>query len=329
MSADLIKAALKEILAEKQDHVAGSIAHQRMERAEAALRSVQLPLSQAMCALIESGQEEDDDAGWLAEHHARKAGMLPQPQEAIPADCDVRKIMLRVDPGEDGQGVEVYARNVGGVEALLRDLGGKVEEAHASQLALSAGTQDAGAQMHASRPESRSGSEDKAVLALPTGSVHADSELLAAFNSADTVIDGLHEVIKIAVASPAVAQPVADERENIILRRLLMQRVASLPYCDDGEMQDSSKWPHIDFKRDSAEDIEAKLVERARIALAIESQAGPMTQYRALVSPEEDAAIDRAALGQPADCSGDPQCCPLNEGHGCHCSPLATQDKPC
>lgn len=40
MNADLIQAALKDILAEKQDHVAGSIAHQRMERAEAALRGV-------------------------------------------------------------------------------------------------------------------------------------------------------------------------------------------------------------------------------------------------------------------------------------------------
>jgi hypothetical protein len=45
----------------------------------------------------------------------------------IPADCDVRKIMLRVVPG-DGSGQEVYARNVAEVEGLLSDMGLKLEE---------------------------------------------------------------------------------------------------------------------------------------------------------------------------------------------------------
>ncbi|WP_457817464.1 hypothetical protein, partial [Staphylococcus aureus] len=72
----LIQAALKDILSEKQDHVPGSIAHQRMERAEAALRSVQLPLSPAMCALIESGQLEDGDAD-----------LVPQPEQGQTLHC--------------------------------------------------------------------------------------------------------------------------------------------------------------------------------------------------------------------------------------------------
>ncbi|MFS2113337.1 hypothetical protein [Herbaspirillum frisingense] len=71
MNTDPIQAALKEILAEKQDHVAGSIAHQRMERAEGALRGLlpaidtRKPLSPAMSALIESGQVEDGDGDLL------------------------------------------------------------------------------------------------------------------------------------------------------------------------------------------------------------------------------------------------------------------------
>lgn len=39
-------------------------------------------------------------------------------------------------------------------------------------------------------------------------------------------------------------------------------------YTDDGELQDSSRRPFIDFKRDSIDDIEKKIAERARTALA-------------------------------------------------------------
>ena len=45
----------------------------------------------------------------------------------IPADCDVRKILLRVVPG-DGDGYEVYAKNVGDVENLLCELGQRLED---------------------------------------------------------------------------------------------------------------------------------------------------------------------------------------------------------
>jgi hypothetical protein len=71
-------------------------------------------------------------------HHESRIFPLaaPQPSQqsraaspqamAIPDDCDVRKILLRVVPG-DGSGHEVYARNVADVEELLSDMGERLE----------------------------------------------------------------------------------------------------------------------------------------------------------------------------------------------------------
>lgn len=50
--------------------------------------------------------------------------------------------------------------------------------------------------------------------------------------------------------------------ENQKLRWLLCINYSSQPYLDDGEMQDSSIHPFIDFKRDSVEVIEQKILER-------------------------------------------------------------------
>ncbi|CAJ3155765.1 hypothetical protein [Burkholderia pseudomallei] len=47
----------------------------------------------------------------------------------IPEDCDVRNILLDVVPGEDGEGQEVYARNVADVERLLSEMGEKLDAA--------------------------------------------------------------------------------------------------------------------------------------------------------------------------------------------------------
>jgi hypothetical protein len=54
--------------------------------------------------------------------------------------------------------------------------------------------------------------------------------------------------------------------ENILLRRLLAIRVTGVSklYVDDGELQDNSELPAIDFKRDSADLIQQKLVERSQ-----------------------------------------------------------------
>lgn len=57
----------------------------------------------------------------------------------------------------------------------------------------------------------------------------------------------------------------ADERK---LRELLAVRVAGASlYTDDGELQDGSMQPWIDFLRDPPFVIETKLIERGRIAL--------------------------------------------------------------
>ncbi|CFT46364.1 DUF3450 domain-containing protein [Burkholderia pseudomallei] len=55
---------------------------------------------------------------------------VSQPAAApIPEDCDVRNILLDVVPGEDGEGQEVYARNVADVESLLSEMGEKLDAA--------------------------------------------------------------------------------------------------------------------------------------------------------------------------------------------------------
>lgn len=55
---------------------------------------------------------------------------IEQPAAApIPEDCDVRNILLDVVPGEDGEGQEVYARNVADVERLLSEMGEKLDAA--------------------------------------------------------------------------------------------------------------------------------------------------------------------------------------------------------
>ena len=54
------------------------------------------------------------------------------------------------------------------------------------------------------------------------------------------------------------------EADNMKLRRLLAFRVAGhLLYTDDGELQDASAWPIIDFKRTPIDVIEDALKQRA------------------------------------------------------------------
>lgn len=58
-------------------------------------------------------------------------------------------------------------------------------------------------------------------------------------------------------------RPDSMTAENQLLRRLLAIRVAGMSlYCDDGELQDNSVQPFIDFKRDSAQVIQEKIIER-------------------------------------------------------------------
>lgn len=70
----------------------------------------------------------------------------------------------------------------------------------------------------------------------------------------------LFEVTERAAVQAAQPEAVADEH---LLRLMLAIRVAGPTlYADDGELQDNSVQPFIDFKRDSAKEIERKLMER-------------------------------------------------------------------
>jgi hypothetical protein len=56
-------------------------------------------------------------------------------------------------------------------------------------------------------------------------------------------------------------EPMTAEEENRIFRELLFA-AHGFGYADDGEMQSTNKFPFIDFKRDSAAEIRAKITER-------------------------------------------------------------------
>lgn len=67
-------------------------------------------------------------------------------------------------------------------------------------------------------------------------------------------------------AAETQAPSAADQTlqaENAALRRMLACRVAGASlYVDDGELQDNTVLPFIDFRRDSVEEIERKLIDR-------------------------------------------------------------------
>lgn len=52
------------------------------------------------------------------------------------------------------------------------------------------------------------------------------------------------------------------ERNERILRQLIASAHGQYVYWDDGEMSDSSEWPHIDFLRDEPDVIRSKIQER-------------------------------------------------------------------
>ena len=67
----------------------------------------------------------------------------------------------------------------------------------------------------------------------------------------------------------AAPEPATDEqsRAEQVLRRLLAYRIAGVAlYADDGQLHDASARPWIDFKNDSVDSIEAKLIERGKTA---------------------------------------------------------------
>jgi len=60
------------------------------------------------------------------------------------------------------------------------------------------------------------------------------------------------------------AEPKPGEGEQLLRKMLAINYTgAAALYTDDGELQDGRAWPAIDFKRDSAEEIERKMRIRA------------------------------------------------------------------
>lgn len=199
--------------------------------------------------------------------------------------------------------------------------------AYASQLALPAGAQDAGAQMHANRPESRAGSEDKAVFSLPVVP-EADATRNAALEEAAKIPDRQDEIYPGAKAvaagiagairalksypSPAVAQPVADElsaaaRDVLAERRRQQEIEGWTPEHDD-------KYISCDLAAAAATYALCTKPHQLKFC-GVDAWPWPIhwwkpTTYRrnlekagALIIAEIER-IDRAALGQPAEEGG-------------------------
>jgi hypothetical protein len=84
---------------------------------------------------------------------------------------------------------------------------------------------------------------------------------------ADTLLES-HVNHTAAILHAATAKE--QSREEQVLRRLLAYRVAgALLYTDGGELQDSTFYPYVDFKRDSVDEIERKLGERTRASIKL------------------------------------------------------------
>ena len=90
-----------------------------------------------------------------------------------------------------------------------------------------------------------------------------------------------------------------SKAEIASLRFMLAVRVAgSALYGDDGELQDNSTYPQIDFKRDSVEEIESKLIERGtrRFVQDMNALASQPAQQQAGAAEVSDEQIDEVLL---------------------------------
>jgi hypothetical protein len=95
----------------------------------------------------------------------------------------------------------------------------------------------------------------------------------------DSVVSTVSDDVKLMGQLAGVSQQVyllvaarvaAIESENRLFRRMLaVAHAGAQLYCDDGELQDSSRRPIIDWKRNSGDTIQEKLRIRAQNALAL------------------------------------------------------------
>ena len=87
------------------------------------------------------------------------------------------------------------------------------------------------------------------------------------------------------IGTPEEVRAALDTKDAEIrqLRKLLAVRVAGAAlYTDDGELQDNSQIPAIDFYRDSLQEIERKLKERAVRKASDDAYWGQMPPFRRL-----------------------------------------------
>lgn len=87
--------------------------------------------------------EDDDFKAWnrRAALSATQPAQAAQPVQVVPPELDVRRIMLDIVPG-DGDGLEVYAKNVDDVVTKLTKMGERIENlegAHTAAVAQGAG----------------------------------------------------------------------------------------------------------------------------------------------------------------------------------------------
>ncbi len=109
----------------------------------------------------------------------------------------------------------------------------------------------------------------------------------------------------------AAEEIAAMSRTEYLLRRLLATRLSGrMGYFDDGELQDNSRLPAIDYLRDHPKDIELALAQRS-----IQSQDGlpalisavsfllsttvPQTSQQEQCWPVLQRALDLAKKGTP------------------------------
>lgn len=102
-----------------------------------------------------------------------------------------------------------------------------------------------------------------------------------------------------AALASAPAQPAGMTDDEKHLRRMLCAAHAgALAYMDDGEASDSRMHPTIDFLRDSPKDIQRKIWERNRAALAA-APAQPVAEPTNGTLPEREAIIRAAVAAMP------------------------------
>ena len=110
-------------------------------------------------------------------------------------------------------------------------------------------------------------------LPLTEGDKRLAALLTQALGNDHPAFDDLVALFFAARATPQPA-PIAAQAESAELRHILAVQVAGATlYMDDGELQDSSEQPTIDFKRDTPGAIQRKLTDRGLRRLARPTKA--------------------------------------------------------